>query len=86
MRCMNSTDLGTVAVCGVFCYKQNKLSYVPADTLKEVVMKGFSEEDISRGKDMAFEAPSSLSTLKDVRKKNQNKKKVEADVHDTGWK
>ena len=68
-RLDQSGDSRSVIVCGVLCYIQNKVRYVPCDTLKKVVLRAFSEEEIHPAKDLIFEDSSVLLALKDVRKK-----------------
>ena len=79
-------DSSSVVVCGVLCFIQNKIGYVPSEKLGEVVSKGFEEEEVVRAKDLIFEAASHVSGLRNVRKKVRKntgtKNKIESDVDD----
>ena len=82
----SSIDSGTSVVCGVLCFIQNKMSYVPMDTLGEIVKRGFGEQEVEKVKALVFEAASGLAQLshirKKVRKNTGNKKKLDGDVED----
>ena len=62
------------------------MRYVSCDTLRDVVVRGFSEQDINSAKELLFEVSSGIAALKDIRKKNRTntsyKKKAEGDVED----
>ena len=62
------------------------MSYLPAEKLAEVVMKGFGETEVERAKNILFEAATNFSELKTFRKKIRkntgHKRKVESDVED----
>ena len=81
-----SSVTSPAVVCGLLCFVQNKMSHVPFDALKEVVVKGFSEDEVVRAKDLIFDAASNVDVLKDMRKKTRknsmHKKKIESDVED----
>ena len=81
---VNMADSSSVVVCGVLCFIQNKIGYVPSVKLGEVVSKGFEEEEVVRAKDLIFEAASHVSGLRNVRKKVRKntgtKNKVESDI------
>lgn len=49
-------DSGAVIVCGLLCFAQNKMNYVPMDTLADVLRRGFREEEVEKAKDTLFGA------------------------------
>ena len=81
-----TSDDGAAVVCGVLCFAQNKMGYLPVDKLQEVLVRGFGEVEIERGKELVFEAAGKFPELKSIRKKARkntgHKKKAEADVED----
>lgn len=47
-------DSGAVIV--LLCFAQNKMNYVPMDTLADVLRRGFREEEVEKAKDTLFGA------------------------------
>ena len=62
----STCESGSATVCSVLCFIQNKMKYLPADKLGEVVLCG---DEIGKGKDLIFEAASKCVDLKSIRKK-----------------
>lgn len=81
-----TSDSGAVVVCEVLCFMQNKVCYVPFDTLGSIVKKGFKAEEVERAKSLIFEAASKHTELSHLRKKTRKctglKPKNDADVDD----
>ena len=79
-------DSGEVVVCCALCFVQNKLSYVPLDTLSSVVRRGFEAEEVDKAKTLLFEAAAHVTELSHIRKKIRkntgSRQKFEADVED----
>ena len=86
LKMATTANSSSVVVCGVLCFIQNKISYVPADKLREVVARGFGEDEVTRAKDLLFESASGMTQFnhirKKVRKNTGGRKKVEMDVED----
>ena len=53
----------------LLCFLQNKVHYVPVDTLVEVVVGGFDAGQIEKAKEQLFEAVTTCSQLNHVRNK-----------------
>ena len=51
--------------------RSEKMRYVSRYTLRDVVVRGFSEQDINSTKELLFEVSSGIAELKDIRKKNR---------------
>ena len=76
----STSDSGSALVCGVLCFIQNKISYVPEDKLKEVVLRGFSDSEIEQAKNLVFEVASKVPELKDVEVEEEHESQEESRI------